>query len=211
MTEGSIMKIQLGIICHEPVNNPLLERCLQSLTRVPAGIEYELLLQLTSGSHAENWNRLVDRCDADFICIMEDDTAALKPFWLKSMIETMLCYKDAGIVMPIETKDGSAPDPGFKRWLDVTLPVASTFAFCNVIRRDVGLRADENLKWFVDIDLAKQAQHLGWQCYVNGHVWLLHGSPEGRLNSPDRENLQELQRPCWEYFTNKWNGKENVT
>lgn len=194
------MKVQVGVISHKP--GDLFERCMESLVRIPAGIDYELKLQLTEGSNAENWNRLMERCDAEFVCVLEDDTAALKPFWLKSLVQTMVDYPACGIVMPVETKDGKEADPGFIRWLNKTQAVEQTYGFCNLIRKKVGLKADENLKYFVDVDLSYQAMNKGWQCVCNGHVWMLHGSPEGRM-STDAEILK-LQEKDHLYMVEKW-------
>jgi hypothetical protein len=209
MHQGQMFSVEVGILCHKPQGNELLERCLQSLIRVEAGVKYNLILQLDPVSHAENWNRLMERANADFICVLEDDTAALRPFWLRSLVETMYLRPDAAIVMPIETKDGTIPDNGFRPWLDSISPVHSTFGFCNVLRRKAGLRADENLTYFVDIDLSRQAWENGWSCYCNGHVWLLHGAPTGRVTSPDKqeEGLEEKQKPDRDYLADKWKGK----
>ena len=201
------IRIDLGIISHKP--GPMLERCLQSLIAIPAGVSYRLLLQLTPGTNSENWNRLFKRCEADFICILEDDTAAIRPFWLKSMVETMLTYPQAGIVMPVETKDGMYSDLGFRQWLNKTVMVDQTFGFCNLIRKGVQLEADENLTYFVDIDLAYQARAKGWHCLCNGHVWLLHGSPEkDRLS--DMVDLREKQEKDRLYLAEKWQQKQEV-
>ena len=70
------MQVEVGIISHKPQGNELLERCIQSLIRVNAGVSYNLILQLTPGSYAENWNRLMARANADFVCVLEDDTEA---------------------------------------------------------------------------------------------------------------------------------------
>lgn len=199
------MKIQVGVISYKP--GEMLQRCLDGLVRVQAGIDYELVLQLTEGSNAENWNRLMERCDADFICILEDDTAPLKPFWLKSLVEPMKTWSDAGIIMPIETKDGQHEDPGFTRWLNTTTEVEQTYGFCNLIRREIGLKADEKLTYYVDIDLALQARAKGWKCLCNGHVWMLHGNQNGGRMSDD-PGIKEVQASDMKYLQEKWGIKD---
>jgi len=203
--------LELGIISHKPQDNPLLERCIQSLIRVNAGLQYNLILQLTPGTYAQNWNRLMARVNADFVCIIEDDTAAIKPMWLRSLVRTMAQFRDAAIIMPIETKDHVNPDPGFKQWMDKTVEVHTTFGFCNLVRKEAGLKADENLEnYFVDIDLAYQARAKGWRTICNGHVWMLHGADEGRVSSPEQDDLEEKQKPYRDYLQKKWNLKGDV-
>ena len=194
------MKIQVGIISHKP--GKLFERCIQGLIQVDAGVDYELLLQLTSGTCAENWNRLYRRMDSDFLCVLEDDTAAIRPMWLKSLVSTMKMYPQCGIVMPIETKDGEHADPGFVPWLNKTIPVAQVFGFCNLIRKGVKLEADEKLTYFNDIDLGYQAQAQGWQTLCNGHVWMLHGGDEKRLSNA--QDIEIFQVKDMQYMAHKW-------
>jgi GT2 family glycosyltransferase len=199
------LSVELGIISHAPAENELLERCIQSLIRIPAGVKFNTILQFTPGTYAENWNRLMDRVNADFVCIIEDDTAALKPMWLRSMLRVMMQVRDCAIVMPIETKDGRNPDPGFVRWLDKVMTVQATFGFCNLIRKEAGLRADEALgNYFVDTDLTNQAYEKGWRAVCCGHVWMLHGAEEGRVSSPEQTDLEEKQKSAREYFKKKW-------
>lgn len=197
-------KVQVGIISHKP--GTMLARCLDSLVRHEAGIDYKLLIQTGPGSNAENWNLLVDRANCEYLCVMEDDTAALRPMWLASLVETMELHPGAAIVMPIETKDGLVPDLGFKQWCDKTSIVPATYGFCNLIRMGAGLRADEKLTYFVDVDLSNQALAAGWQCYCNGHVWMLHGSKDGRMSAdPNIEVLQAIDRA---YMESKWSSKK---
>jgi hypothetical protein len=198
------MQVEVGIISHKPQDNELLERCIKSLIRTPAGVPYNLILQFTPGSYAENWNRLMARANAEFVCILEDDTAAIRPMWLRSLAGTMVQHRDAAIVMPIETKDGRHADPGFRAWQDKLTQIPATYGFCNLIRREVGLEADENLTYFTDVDLAYQAYDKGWTCLCNGHVWLLHGAEEGRMTSPERDDLDEIQKPDKDYLEEKW-------
>lgn len=197
--------IEVGIISHKPQDNELLERCLQSLIRIPAGVTYNLILQFTSGSYAENWNRLMDRVNADFVCILEDDTAAIRPMWLRSLGRTMNQYRDCGLVMPIETKDGRVPDAGFKGWLDKITNLDRSYGFCNLIRTEVDLIADVNLgNYFIDADLANQVLFNSYRLLCNGHVWMLHGAEKGRVSSPGQDDLLEKQRPAKKYFQRKW-------
>jgi GT2 family glycosyltransferase len=203
------MKVQVGVISHKP--GKLFERCMESLTRHYAGIDYGLILQLTEGSNAQNWNRLIDRADCDLLAVLEDDTAVLRPLWLFSLVESMKNLDEAGIIMPVETKDGSNPDPGFVRWLDQTSQVHHTYGFCNLFRMEAmqDIRADENLTYFVDIDLAYQIQAKGWQCYCNGHVWMLHGDTAGRMSTnPDIEAMQAVDRA---YMERKWQGEALIS
>uniref|UniRef100_A0A6H1ZGM5 Glycosyltransferase n=1 Tax=viral metagenome TaxID=1070528 RepID=A0A6H1ZGM5_9ZZZZ len=194
------MNITIGIMSHEP--SELLERCLKSLIDIDAGVPYELKLQLTPGTNPENWNRLFAKCNGDLVCMLEDDTAALRPMWLKSLVDTMLRFPDCGLVMPVETKDGIRPDPGFVPWLNKTSQVIQTFGFCNLIRKGIDLKADENLTYFVDIDLAYQIQQANWKCYCNGHVQMLHGATQGRLSNAS--DIIEKQREDREYLAKKW-------
>lgn len=197
--------VEVGVISYKPQDNELLERCLQSLIRISAGVPYNLILQLTQGTYAENWNRLMERANADFVCVLEDDTAAMRPMWLRSMARTLQQNRDCGIVMPIETKDGRVPDPGFKQWLDKVSYLDRTYGFCNLIRNNIGLEADPNLgNYFIDIDLANQALFNNYKLLCNGHVWLLHGASEGRVSSPEQDDLVEKQKPAREYFQHKW-------
>jgi GT2 family glycosyltransferase len=196
------MKVQVGVISHKP--GKLFERCMESLTRHYAGMDYGLILQLTEGSNAQNWNRLIDRADCDFLLVLEDDTAVLKPLWLSSLVESMKYFDEAGIIMPIKTKDGSTPDADFVQWLDKTSQVHATYGFCNLFRMEAmrDIQADESLDYFVDVDLAYQIQAKGWKCYCNGHVWMLHGDTKGHMSTnPDIEAMQAIEM---EYLEQKW-------
>jgi GT2 family glycosyltransferase len=196
------MRIQVGILSHNP--GEMLERCLRSLIRIPAGIEYELKLQLTEGSNAENWNRLYHSCDADLICMLEDDTAAIRPLWLKSMVETMMFDPNCGVVMPIETKDEINPDPGFKQWMNKTSQIQQVYGFCCLWRRFEWLKADEKLTYFVDIDNGYQLQRKGYDALCNGHVMMLHGGPDRLSEDADIVKRQEKDR---KYLIEKWGVK----
>lgn len=195
------MKVTVGIISHKP--GVMLERCLQSLVDIPAGIHFDLKVQISEGTNPQNWNRLWEKCTGDLVCMLEDDTAPLKPMWLKSLVQTMQDATDAGLVMPIETKDGTLADQGFVQWLNRTSEIPQSYGFCNLIRRDLPLRADESLTYFVDIDLARQVQECGARLICNGHVWMLHGDPAGgRLSNA--ENIRETQAKDMEYLHGKW-------
>lgn len=193
--------VTVGIISHKP--GEMLERCLKSLAEIPAGIPYDLKLQAGEGTNAQNWNRLWKKCEgADFICMLEDDTAAIRPMWLLGLVETLRKHPVFGIVMPIETKDGVREDPGYTELLNATTRVAQTYGFCNLIRKGVRLEADESLTYFVDIDLAFQALEQGWELGCNGHVWMLHGAQNGRLSqAADIEAKQEKDKL---YLQRKW-------
>jgi GT2 family glycosyltransferase len=201
-------KVTVGIISHKP--GEMLERCVRHLCNVkeyPAGVPFDVKLQLTEGSHAENWNRLMERCETDFVCVLEDDTAPLQPFWLATMLNVMERNPIAAIVMPIETKDAETkePDPGFKKWRDVTVTVPVTYAFCNLVRRSCGLVADEKLNYFVDVDLALQSTSKGFVNIVSGHVLMLHGTQNGGRMSDDAEK-RSRQRVDSAYMAQKWPG-----
>lgn len=193
------MKVEVGIISHDP--GALLERCLESLVRFPAGLEYKLVLQLTAGSNAENWNRLRSKMNGDLLCIMEDDTAVIRPNWLKSLVETMMIHEKCGILMPIETKDGETPDPGFEMWMNKTQIIEQSYGFCNLIRKEVKIEADEKMEYFVDSDLSFQARVLGWDVMCNGHVLMLHGGDD-RLSTVN--GIDEKQEKDKKYISDKW-------
>lgn len=196
------MKITVGVYTHNP--GAMLERCLKSLIDVPAGMAYDLKLQIGPGSCAENWNAIWEKGrDADFLCIIEDDTAAIKPFWLRSLVDAMMVYPRCGLMMPIETKDGMYPDPGFRAWMNKIVPVPAAYGFCNLFRRkELDLRSDVELAYFNDIDLAYQVQAQGRECMAQGHVMLLHGDPttDRISNAPD----EERQAQDREYLERKW-------
>lgn len=196
------MKVQIGIICHDPLNNEPLEKCLDALARFDAGIQFELLCQFTEGSHPQNWNRLVDRADADVICILEDDIAVMNHLWLLALSRTMWTYPRAGLVMPILTKDGKDAWQGFEGWIDKTIPVPQIFTFCNMVRLKAGLRADENLTYFVDTDLTLQAHAAGYETLCNGHVWAWHHLDDKSLSeAPDKLEIQAKDKA---YLAEKW-------
>lgn len=194
------MKIQVGVISHK--QGPMLERCLNSLIKVTAGIDYELILQLEKGTHSDNWNRLFSRFDADFICILEDDAAAIMPNWLKGLIEIMVSQPEIGIVMPIESKDGVRADPGFLRWMNAVTNINELYGFCNVIRKGVDIICDDHVVYFADQDLGLQAMKKGWKLAAYGHTMILHGDADsGRIsNKPD----EERQKADAAYFQKKW-------
>lgn len=197
------MKIDVGIISHKP--GPLLDRCITGLIEKEAGIKYNLLLQISEGTVTQNWNRLIDRCKGDFICILEDDTVPIHNYWLRNMVDTMTLYEECAIVMPIETKDGTYADPGFTKWMNKQSIVTETYGFCNLIRRDVGLRADENLTYFHDIDLSNQAIAKGHICICNGFVMMQHGGPDRMSNAPDIMTKQSKDK---DYLAAKWRVKK---
>jgi hypothetical protein len=195
-------KVQVGIICHDPIDNREFEKCLTAMANHNAGVEFDLLLQLTEGKHAVNWNRLIDRADADFICVVEDDMTVMSDLWLLSMLKTMALFPEAALVMPILTKDGVNPWEGFEHLLGKTAPVPIIYTFFNMVRLEAGLRADENLTYFVDVDLTYQAQRKGFQTLCNGHFMTWHHEGPGSLSIAG--DLKEIQVKDRAYLANKW-------
>jgi ribosomal protein S24E len=194
-------KVNVGIISAEP-SNDALERILNAFCRHYAGVEYDLKLQLAEGSLAANWNRLMDRCEADFVCVLQG-AIPIRSMWLYSLLDVMQRHPDCAIVMPIETQDGANPSPGFLPWLDKTATVGATYGFCNLIRKSAGLRADENLTYFVDIDLARQSIHNGFVNICNGHVWMQHENSKSP-NASDIAECRKTKQADNDYLRKKW-------
>jgi hypothetical protein len=146
-------------------------------------------------------------CSGDFVCILEDDTAALRPFWLKSMIETMAMYPKCGMLMPVESKDGINPDQGFLQWMNGHYKIQNIYGFCNLIRKGVNIVADEKMTYFTDIDNGYQAASQGWDLMINGHVMMRHGSDVLHDRLSGKADILEKQKKDTEYLKQKWGAK----
>ena len=185
------MHVLVGAVSrHGPDRNPLLKRLVESMQKVDPGIP--AIIQVEIGpdyTKAEKRQRLFVSARARgcrFACVLEDDTELIQAGWLQALVSAAILVDGAGIVNPLESRDGATIlNPVAKGRI---LEAPNLYGFCMLYSLDWAPRVDPRITFLDDLEMSLQCRAAGYRLAVCGRATVRHSKePFLRDNKPPWE------------------------
>jgi hypothetical protein len=192
------MHVLVGAVSrHGPDRNPLLKRLVESLTKVepgiPAVLQFEIGEEYTKTEKRQRLFVSARSRNAPFCCVLEDDTEILQAGWLKALVNTALHVDGAGIVNPLESKNGvSILNPQAKGRI---IEAPNLFGFCMLYNLAWAPRCDPRITFLDDLAMCLQCRAAGYRLVLCGAATVLH-SKEPFLRD-DKPPWEQKDRDRW--------------
>ena len=172
------MNVSIGIASRLGLNeNPLLKRCVESITNVEAGIPFELRVEIggifTRGEKRQRIFNWAKQSGTRFVCILEDDTEILQPGWLGALV--MLCIAEpmVGMVNPLESRDGTYPG-GPQEMQNVVTEAGKLYGFCILYNMSWDPVYDPLVTHLDDLGMSLLCRSKGYRLATTGHTTVRH-------------------------------------
>lgn len=192
------MHVLAGVVSRQgPDKNPLLKRLLESLQKIdpglPAVVQVEVGPEFTKGEKRQRLFTSARARGCDYACVLEDDTEILHAGWLAQLVSAALAVDGAGIVNPLESRDGvtvvNATAKG--RVIEGRL----CFGFCMLYSLAWAPAQDPRITFLDDLAMSLQCRAKGYRLVVCGKTMVRH-SKEPFLRD-DKPPWAQKDRERW--------------
>jgi len=185
------MHVLIGVVSRQgPDKNPLVKRLLESIQKVdpglPAVVQIEVGAEFTKGEKRQRLFTAARSRGCAYACVLEDDTETLQAGWLAQMISAALSVDGAGIVNPLESRDGltivNATAKG--RVIEASL----CFGFCMLYSLAWEPTQDPRITFLDDLAMSLQCRAKGYRLVICGRAMIRHS----------KEPFLRDSKPPWE-------------
>jgi len=159
------------------------------------------------------WNKLIRRSNANFICLLNNDTIPHKG-WVEKMLEVYKDKKDVGAVGCVSNTAGSIQG-GFKKPLKEKKiqRVNMLSGFCMLFEKSVWERVngfDERFKLYgEDSDFCRKIMRLELNLYVRFDAFVYHYGRKSTPNAVKRgKDIAKIKEESSRLYNENWN-KDN--
>lgn len=159
------------------------------------------------------WNRLIDKSNADYICLLNNDTVVSEG-WLTELMRIFDNKKDyIGAVGPISNRAGGAQGGHIK-----PIPTAGKngivethmlSGFCLLFPKEAWQKVggfDERFKLYgEDNDFCRKLKKMGYHLYINYNVFIYHFGAKSTPKATARgKDILKIQKESAQLYHDKW-------
>ena len=172
------MNVAIGIASRVgPKDNPLLKRCIESITSTDPGIPFEMRIEtggpFTRGEKRQRIFNWAKQNNVQFVCILEDDTEMIQPGWLLSLVIPCISEPMVGMVNPLESRNGTYPG-GAPNVQNIVREAVTMFGFCILYNMVWDPVYDPMVTHLDDLGMALLCRSKGYRLAITGHTTVRH-------------------------------------
>lgn len=155
------------------------------------------------------WNECIRRSDAEYICLLNNDTVVTK-HWLTKLLATFGQYDNVGAVGPVSNKAGGQQGGHTDAMPDGVVQECHTLSgFCLAFPRSVWAEVDgfdERYELYgEDSDFCNRILRAGYRLYTRFDTWIYHHKSQSCKNADNKgKDIAKIRQESAQLFKKTW-------